>query len=259
MNPLTCPRCGHIDQVQSAATVYAVGSGVQHGVTTGLSGGLAVGAFGVAPVVMGHRSYTVGTQASQLALSVAPPPVPQRPRRMPSAGEVVLLVLLGVPALIMLVVAVTAPNAPSIGARAVAVLFCLMLLAVPVTVLAFGERRRSRRRTNHRAYRRVWPTAIRAWQEAMVCLRCHIAFFPAAAAAGMPAARDAVPLPGFGAAVLAVGMQVTEWAEAGNRSPAIDSIEVSASPVVSKPTEAIEQAGHSPDHTQQSPPPTPPD
>jgi hypothetical protein len=171
---------------------------------------------------------------------------------MPSAGEVVLLVLLGVPALIMLVVAVTAPNAPSIGARAVAVLFCLMLLAVPVTVLAFGERRRSRRRTNHRAYRRVWPTAIRAWQEAMVCLRCHIAFF-------MPAARDAVPLPGFGAAVLAVGMQVTEWAEAGNRSPAIDSIEVSASPVVSKPTEAIEQAGHSPDHTQQSPPPTPPD
>jgi hypothetical protein len=174
--------------------------------------GAAFGGFGIAPVVAGHRSHTFGTQASHLARAVAPPPTPFPPSRMPTGGEIFVLLFLGGIGAIILVGAFLAPGLV-IGQRLTGVACALVWLTGPLTVLLLNVRHRRRLRVRYRAYVRVWPAAVRAWQDAMVCLRCHVAFFPTGAVTDVPAARGLVPLGQFGPAVLAVAVKLTDRAE----------------------------------------------
>lgn len=203
MHPLTCPRCGQIDQVRSIATVYTAGSGI-----------------GPGPASMGCRYGPIGAMSSQLAMLVAPHPAPYRPRRTPSDWEFALFLLVGVPGLLVAGYAVSTRDAPSLTARFGELVIGLMMLAIPVIVWWFARRGRRRRWAAFEAYQRIWPEVARAWWEALLCLRCHIAFYARGSLPGVDAARRMIPLPEFRVAVLAVASQATNLAEFAARGPA---------------------------------------
>jgi hypothetical protein len=117
-------------------------------------------------------------------------------------------------------------------------MFSIAWLSVPLVVLSFGERRRHQRRVRYRAYRRIWPAAGRAWHEAMVCLRCHIAFFPAGTVDDVPAARQPIPMANFGSAVLAIGAQLTDHADVRDGTVIADQTSLVRPPEETDPSTA---------------------
>ena len=159
-----------------------------------------------------YQAHTVGAQASQLALAVAPPPPPRKPRRMPSAGEIMLFVVPGLPGAALFVAALISPGAPSIWDRVAWAAFSLIWVAIPVLVLVFGQRRRRRRQASYLTYRRIFPAAVRAWWAVMLCVRCCVAFVPAGTVPDVTAAGGLIPLSGFGPAILAIATEVTDLA-----------------------------------------------
>jgi hypothetical protein len=203
MHPLTCPRCGQIDQVRSVATVYTAGSGI---------------GAGTAP--MGYHYGPISAVSSQLAMLVAPHTPPYRPQRAPSGWEFALFLCVGVPGTLIAGYAVSARDAPSLGARFGGLFIGLTMLAIPVIGWSFAQPGRRRRWAAYEAYQRIWPEVARAWWEAFLCLRCHIAFYAAGALQGVDAARRMIPLPEFRVAVLAVASQATSLAELAARGPA---------------------------------------
>jgi hypothetical protein len=193
MNSLACPRCEHIDQVQSVATVYSAETGTHVSTTTGAS----AGAFGLSPVMMGHRAHTSGTHTSQLALLVAPPSEPRRPPRTLLLKELVAVVIVGLTGLLLTLSAILPSGTPLPQARAVGVVGGVGLVAVAFAVLWFGQRYRRREWAAYRTARQLWPHVTRTWWEAMACRRCYIAFYPPDALPGVAAARQMIPLPEF--------------------------------------------------------------
>lgn len=207
MNALTCPLCGHIDQVQSVATVYAAGTGVHAGTITGM----AAGGFGAVPALLGLHGHTVGTQASGLAVAVAPPPAPGAPRRLPGTGETVVAALFGLPGIAVTWITLDfQPDIDQPSSRALLQALALMRVAIAVFILLLGQIRLFRRRKAYRVYRRIWPAASRAWRQAMVCLRCHLAFFPDGTPVHSGGAHGVIPLGRFRSTVLDIGAATTE-------------------------------------------------
>jgi hypothetical protein len=219
MNPLACPRCEHIDQVQSVATVYTAETGVHEGTTTGASTGLAVGGFGLAPVSMAHRVHTSGTLASQLALLVAPPSEPRRPPRTRAVKGLVAVGIVGSAGLLLTLSAIFPSDAPSPQARAVGVVGGLGLVLVSLVVLWFVQRHRRREWVGYQAARQIWPHAARTWWEAMVCRRCYVAFYPPGALPGVAAARQMIPLPELRSTQLRIAEQLAELGEPAGARP----------------------------------------
>jgi hypothetical protein len=170
MNGLTCPRCAQVDQVQSVQSIYTTQSGIHH------SSGLAVGGV-LAGGPMVARVTSTGTQASHLALRLAPPPEPRR-RSAFGCGAWLGLVLLVCFGLIGLIGASVASGPDAAKDRLVGYLAGIISLClVPVVIFVTIRRERALKR-EYQSYAAVWPAMTQVWQTAMACLRCHGVFFP---------------------------------------------------------------------------------
>lgn len=197
---LVCPRCGQLDQVQNAQSIYAAQSGVTHSTGVAVGGGIGAG-----PMAMAVTSH--GTQTSHLAMRLAPPPPPRR-RSAWNCGVILLLtVLLGMSAIAAsMASASTRPGQPDDHVRYLVTAVVCAALAVVVYVVAFVQGRRLKR--GYAAYAAVWPAMMRTWQSAMVCLRCHGAFFPPGVLHASLGPSRLIPLDAFHAAVGDIGARM---------------------------------------------------
>lgn len=196
---LHCPRCGRLDQVQSVQSVHAAQSGVSSG------SGVAGGGGPAGPTVMA-MSFT-GSSASHLALLLAPPPAPRRDSAwncgvFMAVAVIIFMGLMGV--LGALLSDGPEDSAERLGATLFAVgLFCLLPL-----VFAFAAREDRKLARRYEDYAAVWPAMLHLWRTAMICLRCHGAFFPG----GLPQVGLApgvlLPAEGFRRAVAEIGARL---------------------------------------------------
>jgi hypothetical protein len=197
MEPLACPRCAQLDQVASVQSVYGAQAGMTH------STGMAVGAvIGVGPMAM--TTTSTSAQASHLAMRIAPPPIPRRG----SVWNCGILVILGACTFMALlglggVLVSSGPPDSSISSAeqshdrtvgyAFVIVFTGIILATFVVMLA--RSRTLKRRYDD--YKAVWPAMTHLWQNAMLCLRCHGAYFPPGAVHHDLGPRHLIPLDTF--------------------------------------------------------------
>ena len=195
-----CPRCSQVDQVRSVQTIYAAQTGVTRSAGTAV-GGIIGGNPVIMPVIMNTSSY--GTDASSLALQLAPPPHPRRISVM-NCGVIAAFILpVG---MVLLGWGLTVrPPGPSTGDRVSGPIFLILglALALGLFLIFFFESRKFERR--YRAHVAVWPALVHVWQNAMICLRCYGAFFPAGALPTGPSPDEFIPIGFFQAAVTDIG------------------------------------------------------
>ncbi|MCO5993022.1 hypothetical protein [Actinoallomurus rhizosphaericola] len=194
---LVCPQCAQLDQVQNAQSIYAAQSGVTH--STGVAVG---GVIGAGPMAMAVTSH--GTQTSHLAMRLAPPPPPRR-RSAWNCGVVLIFAIstgIGLIAVSQLSVSGRAEQAGDRWGYLVTSVVGFGL-AMAVYVMAFVQGRRLKR--GYEAYAAVWPAMMHTWQNAMVCLRCHGAFFPPGVLHSSLGPSRLIPIDAFHAAVTDIG------------------------------------------------------
>ncbi|MCR3742196.1 hypothetical protein BS35_004761 [Actinomadura glauciflava] len=200
MNQLACPRCGQMDQAQSAQSVYGAQSGTSHSTGVAVGGGIGTG-----PMAMGVTMH--GTHVSNLAQRLAPPAAPQR-RSAWNCGVFALFGLLIIMGLLglsgyLLHSEPSESTDRTVGLAVAIVFFCLV--PVVIGLLLVQGRRLKRRYENYAA---VWPAMMHVWQSAMVCLRCHGAFFPPGAIQAENGAGQLIPLDAFPAVVADIGTRI---------------------------------------------------
>jgi hypothetical protein len=195
VNVLACPRCAQVDQVQSVQSTYATQSGVTH------TSGIAVGGSLAGP--MAARVTSHGTQASHLALRLAPPPQPRRRSAWGCGTLFAFLGSIGVGAVAFAGSSVTTGTTAVKGIVIGVGAFCV----VPVLLVATFRRERALKR-EYREYAAVWPAMTQVWQNAMACLRCHGVFFPPEVPYPRLAAGQLIPIDRFHDAVTEIGTRL---------------------------------------------------
>lgn len=148
-----------------------------------------------------------GTQISHLAMRLAPPPPPRR-RSAWTCGTVLPFTLfLGIGVIGVSGVATSnRPGQPDLRWGYLVTAVVCLALATVVYLVAFVQGRRLKR--GYEAYAAVWPSMMHIWQNAMVCLRCHGAFFPPGALHPSIGPSRLIPIDAFQAAVTEIGSRI---------------------------------------------------
>ncbi|MFE3058793.1 hypothetical protein [Nocardia sp. NPDC059239] len=175
---ITCPTCGHDDQVQNVPAVHATGTSVVRGVDS--HSGFGISSVGVVPVVGYATVDRVHSTHLAQALTVAP-------MRRRSGKLVFLGLFFAIPAcfyLLFTIVALKDPDAEVSWPWIVAASFAFILaLATPSILLFWTALRRTRR--NNRISRGL-PVARHVWRAGYYCHRCGSCYWPYQPAAGVP-------------------------------------------------------------------------
>ncbi|MEV5747948.1 hypothetical protein AB0L00_09025 [Actinoallomurus sp. NPDC052308] len=176
--------------------------------STGVAPG---GGIGAGPMAMAVTSH--GTQTSHLAMRLAPPPPPRR-RSALNCGVVLMFAMfigLGLIALSGFSLNDRPDQASDRWTYLATAVVCLCLTAA-VYLMVLVQGRRLKR--GYEAYAAVWPAMMHTWQNAMVCLRCHGAFFPPGVLHPSLGPSRLIPLDGFHAAVSDIGARIAVGAPA---------------------------------------------
>ena len=186
----------------SAQSIYAAQTGINR--SSGAAAGMIITTKGVGPVIMGTRS--AGSQASNLALQLAPPSAPQRTLLLGCGviGFALVLAAMGVTGLALALPS----NGFTAHTRDNGLIFMVLSIGLlSALFLAIFLRRRvlERRRIAHTA---IWLQLMRVWESAMVCLRCHGVFFPAGSPYMGSDPGGFIPVSSFRAVITDIGTRL---------------------------------------------------
>ncbi|HEX9414579.1 MAG TPA: hypothetical protein VF916_13825 [Ktedonobacterales bacterium] len=174
--PVTCPRCGLVDQVQKVSAL--VTAGVSTG--SGSGAGYMVGSFGSSGSIATAygRMYQQDSHQSLLSERLSPPAEPRLVRAWPAGFTIALIGLfLGVfcsCGIAGLITSLTEEYAPLVCG----VLVALPFVAVAGVLLRTGQQREKRSAEAWQEEHEQWEAAIGRWFELYYCWRDDVVFVP---------------------------------------------------------------------------------
>ncbi|MFE3060516.1 hypothetical protein [Nocardia sp. NPDC059239] len=182
---ITCPTCGHADQVQRVPAIRATGTTTVYG--QDYHSAVAVSSVGLIPVI--GSTATDRTYSTRLSNSLAVAPLTR------SSGKLVLFgLILAIPALFGILFAIINSSDPELTSSLpwflVANFLFIGALATPSLVLFWIASHRTRRNTR---ISKGISASKHIWSAGYYCHRCGYCYWPYSITPGIPARQSITP------------------------------------------------------------------